>query len=106
LAAVAVLPIAPDASWKPTGGNDPTLRILGLLLLSVGLPYLVLSTTGPLVQAWYSRAFVGRSPYRLYALSNVGSLLALLSYPFIIEPAWDVATQSRVWSVMFVVFAV
>lgn len=105
LAAILTLPITPDDSWKPTGGEDPTWRILCLLAATVGLPYFVLSTTGPLVQAWFSRAFRGRSPYRLYSLSNVGSLLALVSYPFVIEPTWNTATQSQVWSGLFMLFA-
>src|SRR5450755_438884 len=76
----AVLPIWPAASWKPTGGDDPTLRILLLLLASVGLPYFLLAT-GPLLQAWYGRRYRGAMPYRLYALSNAGSMFALVSYP-------------------------
>ena len=105
LIAITRLPIIPDPSWKPTDGDDPTWRILGLLAVTVGLPYFVLSTTGPLVQAWFSRAYAGRSPYRLYSLSNIGSLLALVSYPFVIEPTWNVVVQSWVWSGLFVLFA-
>lgn len=67
LAAIAVLPIAPSAAWKPTDSSLPTLRILLLLTAAVGLPYFVLSTTSPLVQSWFSRSFPGRTPYRLYA---------------------------------------
>jgi hypothetical protein len=102
--AFATLPIDPSDTWKPTDSAAPTARILLLLGACVGLPYFVLSTTGPLVQAWFSRAFPDRSPYRLYALSNLGSLLALGSYPFIVEPRWDVATQAWWWSIGFVVF--
>jgi len=105
LAAVAALPIAPGAAWKPTSGSAPTAQILLLLTATVGLPYFVLSTASPLIQAWFSRTFPGRNPYRLYALSNAGSLLALLSYPFVFEPAFDLATQSRLWSWAFPVFA-
>ena len=105
LAAIAVLPIAPSAAWKPTDSTLPTLRILLLLTATVGLPYFVLSTTSPLVQSWFSRSFPGRTPYRLYALSNFGSLLALLSYPFVFEPAFDLTTQSRLWSWAFPVYA-
>jgi hypothetical protein len=79
VAALALLPITPNDSWKPHGGGNPTLQILALLAVSLGLPYFVLSATGPLIQHWFSRANPGVSPYRLYALSNVGSLLALLS---------------------------
>ena len=65
----------------------------------------MLSTTGPLVQAWFSRALAGRSPYRLYALSNFGSLVALVSYPFLFEPLFHASTQTRIWSGGFGVFA-
>jgi hypothetical protein len=102
--ALAMLPIAPDVSWKPTAEALPTWHILSLLAASVGLPYFVLSTTGPLVQMWFSRAFVGRSPYRLYSLSNVGSLAALLSYPFVVEPALDLHGQAGWWSIGFATF--
>ena len=65
-----------------------------------------LSSTGPLLQKWFSDAFAGASPYRLFALSNVGSLLALLSYPFFFEVHWDSRQQAAMWSVGFLVFAV
>jgi hypothetical protein len=104
--ALAMLPITPDDGWKPADGSRPTWRILSLLLVHVGLPYFMLSTTGPLVQAWYSRVCWQRSPYRLYALSNVGSLAALLSYPFLVEPNSTTAMQGRVWSWLFAVFCV
>jgi hypothetical protein len=104
-AALAVLPIAPAVGWKPTGGELPTWRILGLLTVCVGLPYFVLSTTGPLVQAWFSRTYPNRSPYRLYALSNIGSLLALLSYPFYVEPTFAIGPQTSYWTWGFVAFA-
>jgi hypothetical protein len=86
LASLAALPILPGAVWKPIDSMHPEARILLLLAAVVGGPYLFLSTTGPLVQAWYARAFPGASPYRLYALSNAGSLLALLGYPVMVEP--------------------
>ncbi len=105
IAGLASLPILPDASWKPTGGGNPTWPILVLLCVHVGLPYLLLSATGPLMQAWFSRSLPGRSPYRLYALSNVGSLLALLTYPVFVEPALTVREQTVVWSVGFCIFA-
>jgi hypothetical protein len=106
-AALALLPIIPSEAWKPTGGENPVPRILALLLVTLGLPYFVLSTTGPLVQQWFSRANPGRSPYRLYALSNAGSLLALLSYPFFFEPNFTRKTQAGLWEwglVAFVLF--
>ena len=105
VAAVAALPLAPSAAWKPTGGDDPTWRILGLLMSSIALPYFMLSTTGPLVQAWYARAHQGATPYRLFALSNLGSMLALLAYPLLIEPFLALRSQTLSWSVAFTLFA-
>lgn len=102
------LPIIPDAHWKPTGAEDPTLRILGLLAVTVGLPYFMLSTTGPLLQAWYAASMAGPGravPYRLYSLSNIGSMLALLSYPFLFEPVFATRQQGAGWSWGYVAFA-
>jgi hypothetical protein len=104
VAAMAMLPIAPGASSKPTDISSPTWRILLLLTGTVGLPYFALSATSPLVQAWFSRSIPGRSPYRLYALSNIGSLAALLSYPFLFEPALAMGQQSALWSGAFVLY--
>lgn len=104
LLAFGLLHVEPNASWKPPDSTQPTWRILQLLLASVGLPYFALSATGPLLQAWFSRAYPGRSPYRLYALSNVGSLAALLTYPFVFEPAFDVIEQIWLWSLAFWLF--
>src|ERR1041384_3130475 len=104
-AALALLPITPGEHWKPADGSLPTWRILRLLLSCLGLPYLVLSATGPLFQAWFSEAHPGVSPYRLYALSNIGSLLALVSYPFVVEPNLTRHTQAVVWSTGLAVFA-
>ncbi len=87
------LPIVPGAFWKPTGAEQPIFLILGMLAVTIGLPYFLLSTTSPLVQAWFARRFPGRNPYRLFALSNLASLLALLGYPFLLEP-W-VATRMQ-----------
>src|SRR5262249_54258003 len=106
IAAMAMLPIEPSAQWKPRANDDPTLRILALLTVCVGLPYFVLSATGPLVQAWFARSAAGAQPYRLYALSNVGSFLALLSYPLIFEPTLTRHSQAIVWSVALGLFAV
>lgn len=105
LLAVLLLPIVPAERWKPINGDTPALRILLLLTFVVGVPYFVLSTTGPLVQAWFARLYPGRSPYRLYSLSNVGSLAALLTYPFLIETTLRVDAQGYVWSLVFIAFA-
>ena len=106
-ASILVLPAIPSASWKPAGGEDPTLRIFGLLGATIGLPYFLLSTTGPLVQAWFvrERAAPGTTPYRLYALSNLASLIALLSYPVLIEPWLPTRVQAWSWSLLYLVFA-
>ncbi len=104
--AAAMLPITPDASWKPDGAADPTWRIVSLLTCCVGLPYFILSSTGPLLQRWFSVQLPGASPYRLYALSNIGSLLALISYPFAFEPVLSSPAQADLWSWGFRTFAV
>jgi hypothetical protein len=104
VASLLLLPVIPSASWKPTGGDDPALRILGLLAVTVGLPYFMLSTTGPLIQAWHVRKHQGAFPYRLYALSNLGSMLALLSYPVLMEPYVATRAQARLWSLGYAAF--
>ncbi len=106
LVSLSLLPLAPSAHWRPTGGENPTLRILGLLTVSIGLPYFVLSTTGPLVQAWFARERSGTVPYRLFALSNLGSMLALLAYPVAVEPVLPTRWQSWLWSGLFVCFGI
>ena len=103
--AVALLPITPGDAWKPTDGSHAAGHILRLLLGCLGLPYLVLSATGPLLQAWFSKANPGVSPYRLYALSNVGSLLALLIYPFYLEPQLSRQAQADGWSWGLAIYA-
>ncbi|MEI6779382.1 MAG: fused MFS/spermidine synthase [Verrucomicrobiota bacterium] len=103
-AALVLLPITPNDAWKPHGGGNPTLQILALLAASLGLPYFVLSATGPLLQQWFSRAKPGVSPYRLYALSNAGSLLALLSYPFFFETHFTRKIQAGMWGCGLVVY--
>jgi SAM-dependent methyltransferase len=100
-----LLPIVPGAQWKPVGGENPALLILGLLAATVGLPYFLLATTSPLVQAWFARSHPGRSPYRLFALSNLASMLALLGYPLALEPWVPTRLQSLGWSAAYLVFA-
>jgi len=104
--AVATLPILPDASWKPDGGGEPISRILLLLAAAVGLPYLLISSTSPLVQAWFARARPGANPYRLFAVSNFASLLALVGYPLVVEPYLSNGQQVYGWSWLFAAFAV
>ncbi|MCO8125526.1 fused MFS/spermidine synthase [Stieleria sp. TO1_6] len=103
-AAALTLPIEPSDAWKPSGSESPTLYLLWMLASHVGLPYFVLSSTGPLIQAWLSFQDTSDRVYRLYALSNAGSLFALLSYPFLFEPVFSVSTQSSLWSLLFCLF--
>jgi hypothetical protein len=100
------LPIYPNSRFKPSGTEDPTLGILAVLALTVGLPYFLLSTTGPLLQAWYTRQYKGAIPYRLFALSNAGSMFALLSYPFLFEPRLTTHQQANLWTIAYVAFLV
>ncbi|MCB0344378.1 MAG: fused MFS/spermidine synthase [Bdellovibrionales bacterium] len=100
------LDIIPGTELKPIGSNEPALHILQLLMLTVGLPYFLLATTGPLLQAWFSMRFPSLSPYRLYSLSNVGSLLALLTYPFLVEPKLTVYEQGALWAAVYALFLV
>src|SRR6266567_2643855 len=106
VAALALLPITPDGSWKPRGGQNPTLQILELLTASLGLPYFILASTGPMLQQWFSLTHAGASPYRLYALSNAGSLLALVSYPFYFETHFTRRTQAALWAWGLAVYAI
>ena len=104
--AVLQLPLAISQSWKPVGGENSLLRITLMLAATVGLPYFVLSSTNPLLGAWLGASGLGRKAYRYYALSNLGSLCALLSYPFVIEPRLSGDVQTTVWSAGFGLFAV
>jgi hypothetical protein len=106
LLALLTLPITPSMDWKPAGDESPTWLILSLLLCKVGAPYFLLSSTGPLLQSWLGSSSACERPYRLYSLSNVGSMLALLSFPFLIEPSLSSSQQSVWWSWAFASFAV
>ena len=97
-ASLLVLPILPKDSWRPSTPFDPALHILLLLGATVGLPYFLLSATSPLLQAWYARKDADAAPYRLYAVSNIGSLLALVSYPVLMEPWVGTSHQALGWS--------
>lgn len=99
-------PLTPDASWRPQGSDLPIWDILKILAVAVGIPYLLLASNSTLVQGWFSDDHPGRTPYRLYALSNVGSLVALVSYPVIFEPLLTVRTQAYLWSAGYLVFAI
>jgi len=106
LASLLFLPILASEAWKPTGAEDPSWLIIGLLAATIGLPYFLLSTTGPLLQSWLAQVNLGSQVYRLFSLSNLASLLALLSYPFLIETQATLRAQAVGWSVLFAAFAV
>lgn len=105
-ASLLALPLLPEAPALPGGDGSPTARILEVLLLSIGAPFFVLASTSPLLQRWFSREPGLPSPYRLYALSNAGSLLALIAYPFVIEPLSTLHGQALAWTIAYGAFAV
>ncbi len=106
IASLALMPIIPDASWKPSGEENPSVRILAMLAVAIGLPYLMLASTSPLIQAWFARRYAGTLPYRLFALSNFASLAALLAYPVTVEPWITTRAQSIGWSTAYALFVV
>jgi spermidine synthase len=99
-------PITPGANWKPQDDSHPIGVILSFLLAGIGLPFLLVSATGPLLQHWFAESNPGASPYRLYSLSNLGSLLGLISYPFLIEPHLRLHTQAWMWSASYGIYVV
>jgi spermidine synthase len=101
-----ILPVIPAEFWKPDGSEEPISRILLLLAVTVGPPYLLLAATSPLLQAWFARARPGVDPYRLFAVSNLASLLALVGYPLLVEPVFGNVEQSLGWSGLYGLFAV
>ncbi len=105
LASLSLLPIGPSARWKPAPSQDPSWLILGMLTATIGLPFVVLSATSPLLQDWLARGG-HRTPYTFFALSNFASLAALIAYPLAIEPALDISAQSRWWSAVYLVFVI
>ena len=105
VASLVVLPIVPAEHWKPGGDENPSWLILGMLAATIGLPYFLLSTTSPLVQSWFARRFPSASPYRLFALSNLASMLALVGYPFLLEPWAPTRSQALGWSAGYAAFA-
>jgi hypothetical protein len=99
-------PVAPGPEWRPTAEGISSTRLLAMLASTLGLPFFTLSTSAPLLQSWFSRVRPGASPYRLYALSNTGSLLALLTYPVLVEPWLGRGVQAWVWAEGFLLFSV
>jgi spermidine synthase len=104
-AAAIALPVLPSDAWKPEGTGDPTAEIIAMLLANVALPFFALAATGPLVAVWFARRYPGRSPYPLYAVSNLGSLVALLAYPFALEPRLPLSATGQLWSGAFLATA-
>jgi len=104
VASLFMLPVVPGTTWKPGGAEDPVLLILGMLVAVIGLPYFLLASTSPLLQAWFARSFPAGTPYRLFSLSNLAAVLALLAYPFYIEPWMPVRVQASVWSAGYAAF--
>ncbi|HEY1068847.1 MAG TPA: fused MFS/spermidine synthase, partial [Pirellulales bacterium] len=100
------LPLAVSADWAPTGEESPTWQVLGLLAASLLGPYVALSATAPLLQSWFAYTQPGKSPYWLYALSNTGSLLALMAFPFVLERWLGTRDQMQLWSGGYLVFLV
>ncbi len=96
-------PITPGVELKLPETYAPVIQVLAILLISVGLPYFLLSTTSTLLQKWFSVLPHKKSPYPLYALSNAGSLLAIISYPFFIEPFLSLQNQGQIWSLIFII---
>ena len=101
-ASLLALRIVPRESWKPAGPEHPALRILLVLCATVGIPFFLLSTTSPLLQAWYAKTRAGTRPYRFYALSNAGSMLGLVTYPILVEPWISTSHQALAWSAAYV----
>ena len=105
-ASVLAVRILPRDAWKPTGPEHPAMRILLLLCVTVGLPYFLLSAASPLLQTWYAQSRASASPYRFYAVSNAGSMLALVSYPLLVEPFFSNSHQALAWELSYAAVAV
>ncbi len=99
-------PLVPSLSLRPDSSESPTWHLLMILGLAVGVPYFALSSTGPLLQAWVAQRVPTVTAMRLYSASNIGSLVGLLAFPFVLEPWWPLRTLAWAWSAGFVVFAV
>jgi hypothetical protein len=98
-------PITPGQWAKPESPDGPIAAILARLGSTIGLPFVALAATSPLLQAWFARLRPGQSPFRLFALSNAGSLVGLVGYPLLVEPWASLRTQGWLWSAAFAVYA-
>lgn len=105
VAALLLLPITPGPDWRPTPRASPIGQIVLLLVRFVAVPYVLLAATSPLLQSWFAAVDAKRSVYRFYALSNLGSLAGLISYPLIVEPRLTTSRQGMLWSLAFGVYA-
>lgn len=103
LVALLFLPVAIPDGYSPPAVRYPNLALLWLLVMIIGVPFVVLSANAPLLQSWFSRTYdpLSKDPYFLYVASNFGSLVALLSYPFLLEPTFQVQAQAQGWAVGF-----
>jgi SAM-dependent methyltransferase len=106
LISIFLLPVKPHLEWAESGMRNPALSILAVLLASVGLPCFLLCSVSPLLQSWYVTSYTGVLPYRLFAFSNAGSVIALLAYPFLIEPLLPASVQLQIWSASYAVLVV
>ncbi len=97
-------PLLPDISWKPPNASLPFIRIITILTVSIGLPYFILATTSPLLQAWFKFLSPDQMPYKLYAVSNLGSFLALISYPLVFELLFNLRKQAGIWSLAYLLY--
>ncbi|HEU0061422.1 MAG TPA: fused MFS/spermidine synthase, partial [Hyphomicrobiaceae bacterium] len=102
--AFLALPIGLPSGWTEPPAGEPYLWQIGLFTVAIGLPFLAVAANAPLLQAWFARTGHAQAgdPYFLYAASNLGSLMALLSYPFILEPAFGLKALSGFWAVGYV----
>lgn len=103
---VLVLPVSVSDSWRLPGDQSPALWVLAVLALAVGLPFFALSTSSPTLQRWFAATDhpAAANPYFLYAAGNLGSVLALVSYPFVVEPLLSISAQARLWTALYVFF--
>ncbi len=108
LLALIVLPVGLPDTWREPPAGDPYLWQLGLFAVAVGLPFVAVAANAPLLQAWFARSGHphAQDPYFLYGASNLGSLIALLGYPFLFEPAFGLTALSRYWAILYVVLIV
>src|SRR5882762_4685004 len=105
IGAALALPLAIRSGWGRPPEQGEAIWLIGLFTASIGLPFFALSANGPLLQAWFSRTGhpAAGNPYFLYAASNIGSFLALISYPLVMEPLVRLGDQTRAWSAGFVI---